>query len=144
MRFDVQNELSSSQAFTGAATVSTNSYKKQTAAQDIGIGRRMALLVYFHAAGAGTTHTLEAIEATDSALTTSVGSLASVSVASSAIPSGNFVEVPLPAGVMSKQYLGFRHTATGGTTTATISCWLVPQDEIPVYKSFPKVVDAEV
>lgn len=141
--FDVENELSSSQAFTGAATVSTNSYKKQSAAQDIGIGRRMALLVYFHAAGAGTTHTLEAIEATDAGLTAGVAALSSVSITTAALPSGNFVEVPIPSNKMSKQYLGFRHTATGGTTTATISCWLVPQDEIAMYKSFPKINDVD-
>ena len=45
MRFDIENQLSSAQAFTGAATVSTNSYKKQTAEQDIGIGRRMTLML---------------------------------------------------------------------------------------------------
>lgn len=144
MRFDIENELSSSQAFTGAATVSTNSYAKQTAAQDISIGRRMALLVYFHAAGAGTTHTLEAIQATDAALTAGVEVLASVDIATADIPADKFVEVPYPQGTMDKQYLGLRHSAAGGTTTATISCWLVPQDEIPKYKSFPKVVGAVV
>lgn len=141
---DKQNELSSAQSFTGSATVSTNSYKKGSAAQDISIGRRMALLVYFGAAGAGTTHTLEAIEATDDALTTSVGVLNTVTIATSALPDDKFVEVPIPANKMSKRYLGLRHSATGGTTTATITAWLVPQDEISSYKSFPKVVDAEV
>lgn len=144
MFLDVQNELSSSQAFTGAATVSTNSYAKQSAAQDISIGRRVALLVYFHAAGAGTSHTLEAIEATNAALSTSVGALSSVTITTANLPVDKFVEVPVPQGTMTKQYLGFRHTATGGTTTATISCWIVPMDEIPKYKSFPKVVSAAV
>ena len=138
--FDIENELSTSQAFTGAATVSTNSFQKQSAAQDIGIGRRMALLVYFHAAGAGTTHTLEAIEATNAALSAGVGVLGSVSVTSvAALAGNNFVELPIPANVMSKEYLGFRHSAAGGTTTATLSVWLVPQDEINQYKSFPKI-----
>jgi hypothetical protein len=144
MRFDIQNELSSEQAFTGAATVSTNSYQKQSAAQDISIGRRMALLVYFHAAGAGTTHTLEAVQADVTALTTNIEVLSTVSVTTSALPADKFVEIPIPQGVMDRLHLGFRHTATGGTTTATISCWLVPQDEIASYKSFPKVVDAEI
>lgn len=142
--FDVENELSSQQAFTGAATVSTNSYQKQSAAQDIGIGRRMAILVYFHAAGAGTTHTLEAIESTASALNAGVNVLNSVDVATSALPDNMFVEVPIPGNKMSEQYLGFRHSATGGTTTATISAWLVPQDEIPQFKTFTKINDADV
>ena len=34
MRFDIENQLSVEQAFTGAATVSDDSYKKQTAAKE--------------------------------------------------------------------------------------------------------------
>lgn len=142
---DAQNQLSSAQAFTGAATVSTNSYKKQTAAQDISIGRQMALLVMpTVAGGAGSTATLEAIEATDDALTASVGSLASISVAAADLTVGSKHVIPIPPNVMTKQYLGFRCTITGGTTTLTCDCYLVPMDEVAEYKSFPKVVDAEV
>jgi hypothetical protein len=144
MFFDIENQLSVDQAFTGAATVSTHSYAKQTAAQDLSIGRRMALACYFAAAGAGTTHTLEAIQADDAALTSNVEVLNTVTIATSAVKIGEAVEVPIPQGAMTRKYIGFRHTATGGTTTATISAYLVPQDEIPKYKSFPKVVDALV
>lgn len=144
MRFDAENELCGSQAFTGATTVSENAYEKQTAAQDLSIGRRMALLVYFEAAGAGTTHTLRAVQADNAALTSNKEALSTVAIATDDIPADGFVEVPIPQGVMDKRYLGLDHAASGGTTTATISCWLVPQDEIPKYKSFPKVVDAEV
>lgn len=145
MNWDVENQLSTAQAFTGAATVSTNSYAKQTAAQDISIGRRMALLVMpTVAAGAGSTHTLEVIQATDSALTTSIDVLATITVLAAALIPGAQFEIPIPQGVMTKQYLGFRNTSTGGTTTVTLDVYLVPQDEIAKYKSFPKIVDAEV
>lgn len=145
MRFDVQNQLSSAQAFTGAATVSTNSYKKLSAAQDISIGRRMALLIMpTVAAGSGSTHTFEVIQATDAALTTSVDSLASISVPAASLTVGSIHELPIPQGVLTKQYIGMRNSSSGGTTTVTVDCYLVPQDEIPKYKSFPKVVNAEV
>lgn len=145
MRFDLENQLSAAQAFTGAATVSTNSYKKQTAAQDLSIGRRMALLCAVTvAAGAGSTHTMEAIMATDAALTASITVLATKSIVAATLTAGYVFELPIPQGVMTKQYLGFRNTATGGTTTVTLDVYLVPQDEIPYYKSFVKVVDAEV
>jgi hypothetical protein len=145
MRFDVENQLSVEQAFTGAATVSTNSYKKQSAAQDLSIGRRMALLVLpTVAAGSGSTVQIEAIQATNAALSTSVDALASVSVAAASLALGDAIEVPIPQGVMTKQYLGARVTITGGTTTLTADIYLVPQDEIPMYKSFPKAVDADV
>lgn len=145
MRFDIENQLSVAQAFTGAATVSTNSYKKQSAAQDLSIGRRMALLIMpTVAAGAGSTSQFEVIQATDAALTTSVDSLASVSVLAADLQLGDEIEVPIPQGVMTKQYLGLRCTITGGTTTLTADCYLVPQDENAKYKSFPKVNDALV
>lgn len=147
LRFDAQNQLSVAQNFTGAATVSTNSYKKQTAAQDLSIGRRMALLVMSrdNEPGAGTTHTLEAIQADDAALTSNVEVLNTVTVTDTTdLALGKEVEVPIPQGVMSKQYLGFRHTAVGGTTTATLDVYLVPQDENAKYKSFPKINIAEV
>jgi hypothetical protein len=143
MRFDIENELATSQAFTGAATVTTNSYKKGSAAQDIAIGRRMALLWYFHLTGAGTSHLLEAIQSTAADLGTSVDALSSITVSTAQATAEKFHELSIPPNVMTKQYLGGRHTATGGTTTATLSCWLVPQDEIAKYKSFPKVVNSE-
>jgi predicted RecA/RadA family phage recombinase len=145
LRFDLENQLSVAQAFTGAATVSTHSYKKQTAAQDISIGRRMALLVMpTVAAGSGSTHTLEVIQADNAALSSGVEVLSSVSVAAADLQVGDQIEIPIPQGVMDKMYLGFRNTATGGTTTVTLDVYLVPQDEIAKYKSFPKVNDAEV
>ncbi|MFM6930410.1 MAG: hypothetical protein ACKOX6_18245 [Bdellovibrio sp.] len=145
MIFDIENQLCVAQAFTGAATVSANSYEKQTAAQDLSIGRRMALAVMPTVnAGAGSTHTLEAIQADDAALTSNVQVLNTVTVLAANLVKGKIVEIPIPQGVMTKKYLGFRNTATGGVTTVTLDVHLVPQDEIPQYKSFPKVVDAAV
>lgn len=145
MRFDVENQLSVAQAFTGAATVSTNSYEKQTAAQDLSIGRRMALLVMATvAAGAGSTAVVEAIQADDAALTTNVEALSSISIAAADFIPGAEFEVPIPQGAMDRKYLGARVTLTGGTTTVTADIYLVPQDEIPKYKSFPKVVGSEI
>lgn len=145
MRFDVQNQLSVAQAFTGGATVSTNSYRKQTAEQDLSIGRRMALwLLPTVAAGAGSTHTLEVIQADDAALTSNVEVLASVEVLAANLTLGDEVEIPIPQGTMNKQFIGFRHAAAGGATTLTADVYFVPQDEIAQYKSFPKVNKAEV
>lgn len=144
-KYDIENQLSVAQAFTGAATVSTHSYQKQTAAQDISIGRRMALLVMpTVSAGAGSTHTLEVIQATDAALTTSIDVLNTVTVLAANLTAGKRIELPIPQGVMNKQFIGFRNTATGGTTTVTLDVYLVPQDEIAAYKSFPKINDALV
>ena len=145
MRFDIQNQLCVAQAFPGAATVSSNSYKKQTAAQDLSIGRRMALLLMPTVnAGGGSTHTLEVIQADDDVLTANVEVLASVEKLAADLTTDDVIEIPIPQGVMTRQYIGFRNTAAGGATTVTLDVYLVPQDEIAQYKSFPKINDAEV
>lgn len=144
MRFDLENQLSVAQAFTATA-VSTNAFQKQSAAQDLSIGRRMALLVMpTVAAGAGSTHVLAAIQADDAALTSNVEVLGQITVLAADLVPGAEFEIPIPQGVMDKEYIGFRDTISGGTTTVTLDVYLVPQDEIAKYKSFPKVVDADV
>jgi len=144
MNYDIENQLSVAQAFTATA-VSTNSYEKQTAAQDISIGRRMALLVLpTVAAGAGSTHVLAVIQADNAALTSNVEVLGSVTVLAAALTLDDRIEIPIPQGTMDKKYIGFRDTISGGTTTVTLDVYLVPQDEIVKYKSFVKVNDVEV
>ena len=145
MRFDIENQLSSAQAFTGAATVSTNSYEKQSADQDIAIGRRMGLLcAVTTAAGAGSTHTMSLIQADNAALTTNKEVLVSKSIAAADLVVGYVFELELPPLANDRQYIGFQNSSSGGTTTVSLDVYLVPLDEIPYYKSFPKVVDAEV
>lgn len=145
MRFDIENQLSAAQSFTGAATVSTNAYEKQSAAQDISIGRQMCLWCYVTAAaGAGSTHTMDVVQADNAALTTNKEVLASQSIAAATLVAGYSFVIPVPQGVVDRQYLGFQNTATGGTTTVSLDVYLMPLDEVPHYKSFPKVVDAEV
>jgi hypothetical protein len=148
MRFDVQNQLSAAQAFTGGATVSTNSYDLGTYssnAPDPSIGRRMSLLVLVTvAAGAGSTHTNDAIQSTAAALNASVDALATVTLVAATMIAGYAFEIMFPNKSITKRYLGYRNTATGGTTTVTADVYYVPSDEIPAYKSFVKVVDAVV
>ena len=145
LRFDIKNQLSAEQAFTGAATVSTNSYEKQTAEQDISIGRRLALMVLpTVAAGSGSTHTLEVVQAENAALTTNLEVLGTVTKLAADLTLDDIVEIPIPERTMTKKFIGFRNSSTGGTTTVTLDVYLVPQDEIASYKSFPKLNDADV
>jgi len=145
MRFDIENQLCREQAFTGAATVSAYAYKKSSAEQDIAIGRRMAIMIMpTVAAGAGSTHVFDAIQADDKDLTTNKEVLSSISVLAADLTVGSVHELPIPPNVMDRLYLGLQNTATGGTTTVTVDAYLVPQDEIAQYKDFPKVIDALV
>ena len=144
MRYDIENQLSVAQAFTATA-VSTNSYKKQSAVQDLSIGRLMCLVVYPTVdSGAGSTHVLAAIQTTDSALTAGLEVLGSISVVAANLTVGSKHIIPIPQGTMDLQYIGFRDSISGGTTTVTLDVYLMPLDEIESFKTFPKVVDAEV
>ena len=144
MLYDIENQLSVAQAFTGSTTVSTNSFQKQSAVQDLSIGRRMAVVVYFSAAGSGTTHTMHAIQADNTALTTNKEIIGTLVILTTAVVLGYPVEIPIPQGSMTRLHLGFSHSATGGTTTATIDAFLMPQDEVTEkHKPFPKVVNSE-
>lgn len=144
MLFDLENQLSVAQDFTTIA-VTTNSYQKQSAAQDLSIGRKICLLyLVTTAAGASTSVLFEAIQADDAALTSNVLALASVTKAAALLPKGAKVVVPFPSGSMSQLYIGGRVTCTGGTATVSVDCYIVPLDEVANYKSFPKVVDAAV
>lgn len=139
MMWDKQNQLSVAQAFTGTA-VSTNSYAKQSAAQDLSIGRELSVLVMpTVSAGAGSTHVLAAIQADNADLTSNVEVLASKTVLAAALTAGSRHEIRIPSNSMTKQYIGFRNTISGGTETVTLDAYLVPSDEIATYKSFPRV-----
>lgn len=88
--------------------------------------------------------TVEAIQADNAALTTNVEVLNTVTVIAANMQLGDHLEVPIPQGVMTRQYLGVRITLATGTTTITVDVYFVPQDEIDQYKSFPKINDADV
>lgn len=145
LQFDVETQLSSAQDFTGSATVSTNSYKKPNASQSISHGRRMAAMgIVTTAAGSGSTHTMQVIQADNAALTSNKEVLAEISIAAADLPKGAIFEVPIPAGRDTKQYLGFQNSSSGGTTTVSLDVYLVPLDEIAEYKSFPKTNNSEL
>jgi len=95
-------------------------------------------------AGAGSTHVLEAIQADDAALTTNVESIGSTTVLAADLTKGKEIEVPIRQGSMTRKYIGFRDTITGGATTVTLDVYIVPSDELPVYKSFPNVTPVAV
>lgn len=141
LRYDAQNQLCSEQAFAATA-VSENAYKKQSAAQDISIGRRLSAIVLPTVdAGAGSTHILAVIQASNAALTADVEVLGSVTVLAANLTTEDRIEIPIPENSMTAQYLGLRDTISGGTTTVTLDAYLVPQDENTKYKSFPKVIN---
>jgi len=95
------------------------------------------------AAGSGSSHTNSAIQSASATLG-SPTVLATVTLAASLMVAGYAFEIMLPNKSVTQQYLGFQNGSTGGTTTVSLDVYLVPSDEIPAFKAFPKVVDADV
>lgn len=149
--WDKQNQLSSAQAITTGTTVSTNSYALGVTGSDPSIGRPMGIVVMPTEDAAGdvvaTSYEFQAIQCTDAALTAGkevIGS--SGAIAGSAILAGrDMIEVPIRAGSVTKKYLGYQVVVVGGTNpTAAFDAYIVPIDEIPHNKFFPKAVDTLV
>lgn len=140
MRFDAFDQFSNQQVLAGSsAQVSTNS-KKKPAAQDLGIGLAdMGAAIFIDQGalgGTGTDLTIELIEATDDALTTSITSLASMTIAKTALVDGAMFFLSLPGYLMSKEYFGVRFTPVGGNITGKINAYYGSKDDVAKYKSF--------
>lgn len=140
MRFDVLDQFSDQQVLAGsAAQVSTNS-KKKPATQDLGIGEaEMGAAIFIDQgdlAGTGTDLTIELIEATDAALTTSIKSLASMTIPKASLVDGSAFFLALPGYRMSQEYFGIRFTPIGGTITGKINAYYGSKDDVANYKSF--------
>lgn len=143
MFHDIQNQLSTKQAFTTGTAVSTDTYDLNSTTSDPSIGRLLAGLFAVTTAAGGTvvatSYKLDVIQSTAANLSSpDVIATATVTGASCTIDK-QFV-VPIPQGSITKRYLGLQVTTTGGTApTVSLSGYIVPQDEIPVNKFFSKV-----
>lgn len=122
--------LSDAQAFTGAATFSTNTIDlgPSTPAREIGTGEPTGVGVTVDvAAGAGSTVLLEVVQSANANLSTP-DVIATFTDVAANFPAGAMKFLPIPPGYPQKRYLGLRCTVTTGTTTITITAWLTARD----------------
>lgn len=138
MYVDKETQLSAAQAFTGAATVSTNvvDLGAVTPKRQIGDGEPEGVgVIVTVAAGAGSTHTMEIIQSAATNMS-SPDIIASMTFLAAVLVAGYKFFLAIPPGFPTKQYIAFRNTATGGTTTVTCSAWATLQSMFqkdPVY-----------
>jgi hypothetical protein len=138
MRNDIRNQFSDAQVVTAAA-VSTNSMEKKVATQDLGIGQAEMGLVFTATVDAvgGGSFTVELIEADNAALTTSVVSLASMTVTAAKLLKGKGFFLALPGYAMTKKFFGARFTPVGGTSPSlTVDAYFGAEQDTAQYKSF--------
>jgi hypothetical protein len=129
MIVDLQQQLSAAQAFTGAATVSTNviDYGNVSPNRRVGDGEPIGVgVIVTVAAGAGSTHTMEVIQSTASNMS-SPDIIASMTILAAVLVAGYKFFLPIPPGFPTKEFVAFRNTSTGGTTTVTLSAWATLQ-----------------
>ena len=145
MFHDIQNQLSTKQAFTTGTAVSTDTYDLNAIGHDPSIGRTLSgLFAVTTAAGGGviaTSYTLQVIQSAAANLGTP-DVIATRTVLGSECTIDKQFGVPIPQGSISKRYLGLQVVTTGGTApTVSMSNYIVPQSEIPFNKFFTKVYE---
>jgi len=121
--------VSDAQAFTGAATVSTNTIDLSavTPKREIGTGEPMGFAIQVDvAAGAGSTAVIEIIQSATANLA-SPTVIASFTALAAALPAGFLTFIAIPPGFPTQEFIGIRETSTGGTTTITLTSWLTTQ-----------------
>lgn len=133
MFVDALLTLSDAQALTGTvAIVSTNTYDagNPTVKRDIGVGEPVNLVVSVDVTPAGTTPTLqvELLQSANADLSSPDVIAGSGVLAAASYPAGTILELPVPAGRITKRYIGARYTQTGTTPTVTVTAFLQPQN----------------
>lgn len=128
MFVDALGLVSDAQAFTAAA-VSTNSIDlgNVTPKRELGTGEPVGFGVAVDVAASATTVKIEAIMATDAALTAGIIVLTERTHLAADLPVGALKFVDLPMGGPAAgwlQYLGIRVTPVGGAATVTLTSWL--------------------
>jgi len=128
MYVDALGLVSDAQAFVAAA-VSTKSIDlgDVTPKRQIGTGEPVGFGISVDVAASCTTVKLEAIMATDEALTAGIVVLNEATRLAADLPTGGLLFLPIPPGAPAAgflRYLGVRVTPVGGAATVTLSAAL--------------------
>lgn len=139
MILDKQNQLSDSQAFTtDAYSTNTIDCGNPTPKNDIGAGEPMCIVVNVEvAATGGGTYEFQAIQSANANLS-SEDILALVDPAEATLVAGYTFMIPIPAGSVTKRYVGMKFNNLTGTTGVTVSAHLIPVSHFQNFKAYAK------
>lgn len=139
---DAQLYLSTAQALTATA-LSTNAYDTGAAANDLFMGRQLALVVVNTVAADFTTtdetYTVQVIASAAAALT-SPTVLASYTYVAADRATGKITVIPIPAGVKILRYIGANYVLGGTTPSVTVTSFIEPWDQIDQRKYYAESV----
>ena len=138
MYLDVQTQLSDAQAFTATA-VTTNAYDSAAAANNIGAGEPLVMVVCVTTAADSTTgdetYSFQVIESAASNLG-SATTLASLTITAANLSAGSVHFIPVPMGAKALRYLGGQATLGGTTPSVTCDIFLQPASMLQNFKAY--------
>jgi len=128
MYVDKQLRLEDSLDLTGTATTqySTNAINLSGVVGDIGVGSPLYMVICCEVAftGAGTVQ-FNIVDELDSTIDgSSVVIVSTTTIAIASLTLGKVFAIPIPAGLITQQYLGMSYTNSGTLTAGTISAFL--------------------
>lgn len=120
MFIDALLRVATAQAMgAGAVSASSVDLGNITPKRQIGTGETMGFGVSIDVAATVAATDIEAISATDAALTASVRSHSKITIPLAEALAGSLWFVPLPMGSPTQRFVGVRTTTAGGTITIT-------------------------
>lgn len=120
MFIDALLRVASAQAMgAGAVSASSIDLGNVTPKRQIGTGETMGFGVSIDVAATVAATTVEAISATDAALTAGILVHGTIVIPLAAALAGTLWFVPLPMGTPTQRFIGIRTTTAGGTITVT-------------------------
>lgn len=143
MFHDIQNQLSVKQAVANVTPViSTDVYDTgKVGGSDISIGGKTgisALVVPTTVTVATGGFTVDVIQSATNNMASPDVIATRIFLAADMIVDKR-LEIPIPQGSISKQFLAIRYTGGNAALNTVVSGYLVPTQEIPAWKPFPKV-----
>jgi len=137
MIYDAQNLFSSAQALT--ATADATNVIDLSQVRHIADGTPMS--VYIHVGVAANTADADEtyeflVRSDDNASLTSDTTIASRTIAGSALTLNSLHEIPLPQNATFERYLGVVYTLGGTTPSITVTTWLAPTGSLPSVRTY--------
>lgn len=131
---DAQTLLSDAQALTATA-VSTNTYDRAAAGNNVGPGEPLALVITVDVAADATsgdeTYQFQAIQSANANLSSQdvLAATDTAFITRSTLVAGYQIVIPFPN--TTKRYLGARYVLGGTTPSVTVTCDIMPLRSIP-------------
>ena len=139
MLLDALEKLSAAQAFTvDAVSTNTKDMGASSPSREVGTGEPLCIVIFVDvAATGGGVYEFQAIQSAAENLG-SPDILAIIRPAEAAMVAGATFVLPIPAGSVTKRYLGLNFNNVSGTTGVTVTAYIQPVNMVQMTKNYAK------